>query len=149
MNGHRLSVGHLELREAAEPVRAFDRRWNERHSGGERNARRPASGPVLELLDDPLRFPCALGEHGHDLPLLAQSHGRLDGLNVALAAAHGKRPSGTKRRAEDRVEELDLRHEVQLSMWPEGKAEWPGIEVGGVVRREHEAALGGDILELE
>jgi hypothetical protein len=90
---------------------------------------------VLELLPQPLRLTCPLREHRHHAAVAADLHGGLDCLEIALAPPHGKRAAGAEERAEHRVEELDLRHEVKLPPGPERQAERPGVEARRVVRR--------------
>ena len=136
---HGRPVGDLELRQPRHAIRAVDRGGHERHLRRERDSGGTRPRPVLELLDDAFRPPRPLGEHRDDLPLAAELDGCLHGLDVLLATSHGKRAAGAQGRPEDRVEELGLRHEVQLPPGPQRPAERPGVEVRRVVGGEHEA----------
>ena len=96
----------------------------------------------LVLLPEALLPPGSLGEHDDDLPFADKLDRALDRLEIALAAANRKRTARLQDRAEQGIEELALRHEPELPSRIEREPEGPGIEIRGVVRREHESALG-------
>ena len=138
----RLTVGDPQRAQPAQAVGAGDRGRNERDARRERDPCGARMRPRLVSLAQALRLPRPFREHDHDLALSSQLGRRAHRLDISLAAPHLERAACAQHRRQHRVEELGFRHEPQLSVRKERHPQGPGVEVGRVIGREHQATLG-------
>ena len=140
------AVAHAQRPQTREAVRPLDRRRHERNAGLERDPCRPGMCSRLVLLDEPFPLARAMREHHHDVTFAHELDGGVDRLHVALAAADLECPAGADEGADRPPEQLGLGHEAEVAARPERDPERPRIEVGDVVRGEHEPAVLRQVL---
>ena len=97
-------------------------------------------------LRSPLLRRVPSGKHRHHAPFPAERDGGLEGLAIALPAAHREGAERLHHRPQTRLPQLRLGHEVELARI-EGDSQRPGIEVGRVVGGDDEAPGRRHVLE--